>query len=104
GLQRKWGYSRLTFSDFDLKPGIIEGARDSVTGLFTKHLLASDGTDSATIATDDDLKTYNHTMIIHQHVRHYKTVLDNGLALGNGRLNVRLAWQQNHREEANDIT
>jgi iron complex outermembrane receptor protein len=39
GIQKRWGHSNLTLSLFDLKLGIIEGARDSATGKFTAHYL-----------------------------------------------------------------
>ncbi|HUX59962.1 MAG TPA: TonB-dependent receptor [Ignavibacteriaceae bacterium] len=104
GINRSWGYSRLIFGSFDLKLGIVEGGRDSATGQFTRHVLASDGSDSAAIASNSDLTTYSHNMIIHQHVRHYKVVLDNSIAIGDGRLGVRLGIQQNNRQEANDVT
>jgi len=104
GINRGWGYSRLIFSSFDLKLGIVEGGRDSATGQFTKHVLASDGSDSAAIVSNSDLTTYSHDMIIHQHVRHYKAVLDNSVAIGDGRLGARFGFQQNNRQEANDAT
>jgi iron complex outermembrane receptor protein len=104
GIIKDWGYSRLTFSDFDLKLGIVEGGRDSATGFFTRHLMASDGSDSAGIVSGSDLTTYDHNMIIHQHVRHYKAVWDNNVSLGSGRLGIRLGFQQNQRQEANDAT
>ncbi len=104
GIIKDWGYSRLTFSDFDLKLGIVEGGRDSATGIFTRHLLASDGSDSAGIVSNSDLTTYDHNMVIHQHVQHYKAVLDNNFSLADGRLGVRLGFQQNKRQEANDVT
>ncbi|MHB1688673.1 MAG: TonB-dependent receptor [Ignavibacteriaceae bacterium] len=104
GISRSWGYSRLTLSSFDLKLGIVEGGRDSATGQFTRHVLASDGSDSAAIVNNSDLTTYDHNMIIHQHVRHYKAVLDNSIAIGDGRLGARLGFQQNNRQEANDVT
>jgi len=104
GINRNWGYSRITLSSFDLKLGIVEGGRDEVTGEFNRHVMASDGSDSVVIVTPDELKSYDHNLIIHQHVRHYKAVWDNSFALGNGRLGVRLGFQQNLREEANDAT
>ncbi len=104
GINRSWGYSMLTLSSFDLKLGIVEGGRDSATGQFTKHVLASDGSDSAAIVSNSDLTTYSHDMIIHQHVRHYKAVFDNSFAFGDGRLGLRLGFQQNLRQEANDVT
>ena len=104
GINRKWGYSRFTASSFNLKTGIVEAGRDETTGQFTKHIRAGDGTDSVVIIADKDLRSYNHNEIIHQYVRHYKAVWDNSFAIGNDRLNVRLAFQQNHRQEANDAT
>lgn len=104
GINRHWGYSRIILSSFNLKTGIVEGGRDEVTGQFNKHVMAADGSDSVAIVPDDELKSYTHDLIIHQHVRHYKAVWDNSFALGNGRLGVRLGFQQNHRQEANDAT
>ncbi|PSL50346.1 iron complex outermembrane receptor protein [Chitinophaga niastensis] len=104
GLNKKWGYSHLRLSVFDLKLGIIEGARDSATGSFTKHFLDANDADSLGIAPVGDYTKYNNYPIIHQHVRHYKAVLDNNFILGEGRLTVKLGLQQNYRQEANDIT
>ena len=103
GVNRKWGYSHLTLSSFNLKMGIIEGARDSATGQFLQHFLVAGPADSVDIAPADEFKKYNNFPVIHQHVRHYKAVLDNSFALGDGRLNLRLGFQQNHRQEANDL-
>ena len=104
GVNRKWGYSHLTLSVFDMRLGIVEGSRDSSSGKFTKHVLGSGDSDSLVIASDEDLKAYNSFPVIHQHVRHYKAVWDNQLALGTGLLGVRVGYQQNFRQEANDIT
>ena len=103
GINRKWGYSYLTLSSFDLKMGIIEGRRDSATGQFLQHFLVAGPADSLDIAPADGFKKYNNFPVIHQHVRHYKAVLDNNFELGNGRLALRLGFQQNHRQEANDL-
>ncbi len=104
GINRKWGYSHFILSSFDLRMGIIEGARDSATGKFTQHFPGAGQTDSVGIASESDLKKYNSFPVIHQHVRHYKAVLDNSFAIGEGRLNLRIGFQQNHRQEANDLT
>ena len=104
GINRKWGYSRIILSSFDLKLGIVEGGRDEITGKFNRHVKSPNGSDSVVLVTDDELKSYSHDLIIHQHVRHYKAVWDNSFALGKGRLAARLGFQQNHRQEANDAT
>ncbi len=104
GVQKKWGFSTLTFSMFNLKTGIIEGARDEITGAFAKSVRNYDGTtDSAVTVTKDELLRYNSYNIIHQHVRHYKAVWDNSFTLGNGLLGFKSGYQQNHRQEANDV-
>ena len=104
GINRNWGFSRITISSFNLKLGIVEGGRDPVTGQFNQHLIAADGTDSVAIVPDALLKSYTHNLIIHQNVKHYKAIWDNSFAIGNGRLGLRLGFQQNHRQEANDAT
>jgi iron complex outermembrane recepter protein len=104
GLNKKWGYSHLRLSLYDLKLGIIEGARDEFTGQFTKHYLDAAGEDSLGIAPAEEYKKYDFHPIIHQHVRHFKAVWDNQIFLGQGRLSVKLGLQQNFRQEANDIT
>ncbi|MBC7383180.1 MAG: TonB-dependent receptor plug domain-containing protein, partial [Bacteroidia bacterium] len=104
GINRNWGFSRITLSSFNLNLGIVEGGRDPVTGQFNQHLMAADGTDSVAIVPDALLKSYTHNLIIHQNVKHYKAIWDNSFAIGNGRLGFRLGFQQNHRQEANDAT
>lgn len=104
GINRKWGYSHLTLSNYDLQMGIIEGNRDSLTGKFTTHMLSSTQQDSAVIAPSNKYTAYNNFPIIHQHIRHRKAVLDNSFVINSGRINVRLGFQQNQRQEANDIT
>ena len=104
GINRSWGFSHLTLSSFDMKTGIIEGARDPVTGQFLQHFLIDGPDDSLGVAPEGDYKKYNNFPVIHQHIRHYKAVLDNSFALNNGRINLRLGFQQNRRQEANDLT
>jgi iron complex outermembrane recepter protein len=104
GINRNWGYSHLTLSSFDLKMGIIEGARDSATGKFLQHFPVPGPGDSIGIASASSFTKYNNFPVIHQHIRHYKAVLDNSFALEGGRLNIRLGFQQNMRQEANDLT
>ena len=102
GLHRKWGFSQLHYSYFNMKTGIVEGARDSVTGAFTKQAMVN-GEPGEVIATHDDLTSYK-PYLINQNVRHYKLVWDNSIAVGQGRMIARFAWQQNRRQEYNDIT
>ena len=104
GINRRWGYSRITLSSFDLQLGIIEGNRDTLnTGKFTMHQLIN-GKDSSVIAPANLYTQYNSFPIIHQHVRHHKIVFDNNFAIGESHLKLTLGWQQNYRQESNNIT
>ncbi len=103
GINRKWGYSHLILSSFDMQTGIIEGARDSATGKFVGAYLKPDGTDSTGIVTNEEMLKYNNFPVIHQHIKHTKAVLDNSFIVGNGRLNLLVGMQINDRQEANDI-
>ncbi len=101
GINRKWGYCRLTLSSFNTKLGIVEGIRDS-TGQFLQHFVVEGPEDSLGLASAGSLTKYNNFPIIHQRIRHYKAVLDNSFIIGNGRLNLLLGFQQNNRQEANN--
>ncbi len=101
GINRKWGYSQLTASSFDLQLGIIEGARDSASGKFITEDITPSGSE-AIIAPSNKYTDYNYFPIIHQRVLHRKLVWDNNISLGKGLLGVRLGYQENYRQEAND--
>ncbi len=104
GINRKWGYSRVILSSFDMRLGIIEGGRDSATGAFNRHVVSSEGEDSTVNLTDDELRKYKYDQIIHQRVRHHKVVWDNSFSIGQGKLKLTLGLQKNYRQEANDAT
>ena len=92
GYNNSWGYSHLIFSNFDLKAGLIDGARDSL-GFFIKPVAG--GTQQA---SDID---FNSTSpgIPYQHIRHFKVVSDNNIKIGDNHLVFNLGFQHNQREE-----
>ena len=104
GMNRKWGYTRLSVSSFKLKLGIVEGTRDPVTGEFTADYLTASGSDSLGIAPANGFTKYNYYPIVYQHVQHYKAVWDNQIIFGKANLKMKLGYQENYRQEANDIT
>ena len=99
GFNRAWGFSHLRLSMYQLKPGIVEGARDSITGQFIKTS-PTDG--SRLLAGPSDFKSYTPD-VPYQLVNHYKAVLDNSFYLGQGNLKINLGYQQNRRKEFADI-
>ncbi len=106
GIHRKWGYTQLHASYFDMRTGIVDGTRDSATGLLDRQVAYPDlngGAPSYEIPTQQEEKTYT-PFVIYQRIQHTKLVWDNSVALGNGRLKGIFSWQQNKRQETNDPT
>ncbi len=93
GLNRKWGYSHLTVSNFDQKTGLVEGERNDEG----KFLLYS-GTPLETVASDEVLKGRD-LLVPYQHISHFKLVSDNSFSVGEDRLTAVLGWQSNKRRE-----
>ncbi len=85
GLQKQWGYSRLTGTLYHLTPGIIEGRRDERTG----DLISEEGWSGHSYGK----------WLPYQQVRHYKMVWDNALNFSCGTLKATIGYQQNRRQE-----
>lgn len=78
GLNRGWGHSHLTLSYYHLTPSMVEADADVADGY--------------------DFHSYRRTLPFQQ-VSHYKAVLDNAFAVGDGRIKAIVAYQQNRRQE-----
>ncbi|HVA99487.1 MAG TPA: TonB-dependent receptor [Bacteroidia bacterium] len=106
GLHRKWGYTQLHGSYFDMATGIVDGTRDSVSGAMERQVSYPDlngGSPSFEIATHQELTSYT-PLVINQRIRHSKVVWDNSVAVGSGRITGIFSWQRNQRQETNDPT
>lgn len=95
GINRAWGFSHLHMGMYHLKPGIVEGERDSTTGAFVKP---SYNSDSMVPVSSTDYKSYTPE-IPFQQIFHYKALIDNNIYLGQGNLKASLGFQQNYRKE-----
>lgn len=102
GLNKSWGYAHLLFSAYNLRPGIVEGERDSATGAFVKPIVLPDGTAGSAFASDGDFKSYTPG-IPYQKIHHYKAVLNNSVIIGKGDLKTTLGFQQNQRQEYAEV-
>ncbi|KAA2240665.1 TonB-dependent receptor [Chitinophaga agrisoli] len=99
GLNKQWGYSRLSFTSFNQNLGLVEGDRDD-QGRFTK-LTNVNGVEEETVA--DDFKSYSMN-VPKQKINHQKLVWDNNFYLHNGgRLGLTLGYQSNQRREYGDV-
>lgn len=97
GYNGKWGFSHLIISNFNLKAGLIEGARDSL-GHFLKVIPG--GADAE--ATTDDFKSTKPNFP-YQHIKHFKIATDNNINIGNNKLALNIGYQRNQRQEYGDI-
>lgn len=79
GLNRDWGFTRLTLGYYHLTPGMTEGYEDDETEL--------------------EGPTGYSTELPFQQIHHYKAVLDNSFLIGNGSLKALIGLQQNRRQE-----
>ena len=77
GLNKKWGFSRLTLGYYHLTPGLTEGYEGGVLEGPTGYALE----------------------LPFQQVHHYKAVLDNSIKVGEGRIKALVGYQQNRRQE-----
>ncbi len=106
GLHRKWGYAQLHASYFDMATGIVDGTRDSATGLLERQVSypgLNGGAATYVLPTHQDQTSYT-PFVINQRIRHTKIVWDNSFALGTGHINAIFSWQRNQRQETNDPT
>ena len=87
GLNKRWGYSHLTWATYHQTPSIVEGERDEVTGELE--------------CTTNNVKTYSKALPFQQ-IKHYKAVWDNSLNLPKGWLKAIIGYQQNRRQEFED--
>ena len=77
GVNRKWGFSRVTLGYYHLTPGMTEGYEDGVLEGPTGYGME----------------------LPFQQVRHYKAVWDNTFVVGEGRIKALVGYQQNRRQE-----
>lgn len=97
GLNKAWGYSRLSFSSFNQELGLVQGDR-AANGRFIKPVNIN-GTVSEVMADEHDFKSYR-IGVPRQRIRHQKLIWDNNFYLKNGgRIAVNLGYQQNDRRE-----
>ncbi len=102
GLNRKWGYSHIIFSQYEMKVALPEGERDSLSGKFTREKVLSDSSTITEIVPAKDLLGYGLD-IPQQSITHLKLVWDNNFVFNSSRISARLGYQENNRKEFGDI-
>jgi iron complex outermembrane receptor protein len=97
GYGGNWGHSYLMVSNFNQHVGIVEGARDSVTGKFIKTIPGG----FEAIATTKDFDKIK-PLVPFQYIRHFKATSDNSFRMGRSRLDLTIGFQRNQRQEFGD--
>ena len=106
GVHRKWGYTQLHASYFDMATGIVDGTRDSATGKLMRQVSypgLNNGAPTYVLPSHQEETSYT-PLVINQRIRHTKVVWDNSLAVGRGRITGIFSYQLNQRQETNDPT
>jgi iron complex outermembrane receptor protein len=106
GIHRKWGYTQIHASYFDMATGIVDGTRDSASGQMLRQVAYPDlngGAPTYELPTHQEFTSYT-PFVINQRIRHTKIVLDNSFAVGDGHIKAIFSWQKNQRQETNDPT
>ena len=104
GVNKSWGYSHLTFSTFNQRLGLTDGARDSLSGRFLHHVATGNGTSVTMPVSNDELRGY-HLDVPQQQINHLRLGTDNNFILGQngGRLTFQASYQQNLRREYGNL-
>ncbi len=102
GVNCSWGYSHLHFGAYHLKPGIVEGKRDNVTGKFLKPVLLSDNSEGEEIASHNNMLSYT-PKTPYQQIYHYKLALNSNISVGESFVKSTIGYQQNRRQEFANI-
>ncbi len=108
GIHKKWGYSQLHASYFEMTTGIVDGTRDSVGNqlmpVYYTGITPTPGLPFAYVEPNQqDQQTYT-PFVIYQYIHHYKLVWDNSIAVGSGSIKAVFSYQKNQRQEMNDPT
>ncbi|HEX7585383.1 MAG TPA: TonB-dependent receptor plug domain-containing protein, partial [Prolixibacteraceae bacterium] len=98
GINRSWGFSHLNLSLYSLEPGIVEGARDSLSGKFLKTTISNKDSQIQKIASSSDFLSYQPSAPF-QKINHYKAVWNNNFFIGQSNLEATIGFQQNRRKE-----
>jgi iron complex outermembrane receptor protein len=100
GMEKSWGYSQLSYSNFYQQLGVVEGDRDA-DGRFLM-LKNVNGVAEEVIVDADEEKRFTPNVPM-QKIRHTKYTLDNNIKIGNDRLKATFGLQQNQRMEFGNV-
>ena len=100
GIEKNWGYSQLSFSNFYQNLGVVEGDRDENGHFLMMKNVNGEVEEMIVDAEEEKRFTPNAPM---QKIQHTKYTLDNNIKLGNDRLKATFGVQQNQRMEFGNV-
>jgi iron complex outermembrane receptor protein len=100
GIEKSWGYSQLSFSNFYQHLGIVEGDRAPDGKFIMPKNVGGIAEEVVVDAAEEKRFTPNVPM---QKIQHTKYTLDNNIKLGNDRLKATFGLQQNQRMEFGNV-
>ena len=100
GIEKNWGYSQLSFSNFYQNLGVVEGDRDENGHFLMMKNVNGEVEEMIVDAEEEKRFTPNAPM---QKIQHIKYTLDNNIKLGNDRLKATFGVQQNQRMEFGNV-
>ncbi|HUB61578.1 MAG TPA: TonB-dependent receptor [Puia sp.] len=99
GVNRNWGYSRLTVSAFHRQVEVPDGNRDSATGQFAFDQPLGDG---QSIVAKSNFLSYQPDIPQYQVLQHDRLWWQNSVNAGKGRVIADIGYTQSKRREAVD--
>ncbi len=100
GIEKSWGYSQLSFSNFYQHLGVVEGDRDADGRFLMMKNVNGEVEEMIVDAEEEKRFTPNAPM---QKIQHTKYTLDNNIKIGNDRLKATFGLQQNQRMEFGNV-
>ena len=100
GIEKNWGYSQLSFSNFSQNLGVVEGDRD-VEGRFV--MMKDVGGIAEEVVVDAAEEKRFTPRAPMQKIEHTKYTLDNNIKIGNDRLKATFGLQRNQRMEFGNV-
>ncbi|QKZ11409.1 TonB-dependent receptor [Spirosoma sp. KUDC1026] len=98
GVNRKWGYSQIYFSNWHQDINIVTGERDP-SGRFLKLVRVSADSESVAPATNADLRSRTINLGNYQNLNNLKVSWNTFAKVGGGNLSAIVSYSQNRRQE-----
>jgi iron complex outermembrane receptor protein len=100
GIEKNWGYTQLSFSNFSQNLGVVEGARAADGRFIMMEDVGGIAKEVIVDAAEEKRFTPRAPM---QKIQHTKYTLDNNVKIGNDRLKATFGLQQNQRMEFGNV-